>query len=153
MLSNYGKFLPNLAAVLAPLYKLVQKNKWTWRKEQEVAFYETKKLLTSSNLFNHYDTDKNLVCLVTPRRMDWVFCSRTCRVIKERAVLFASCSLTPVERKYSHLEKEALSIVFGVKRFHQYLFGRPFVIVSDHRTLKYHLSEQKGIPILASAQI
>jgi len=37
---------------------------------------------------------------------------------------FASCSLGTAEKNYSHLEKEGLAIVFGVKKFHQFLFGR-----------------------------
>ena len=49
--------------------------------------------------------------------------------------------------------KEALSIVFGVKHFHRYLYGRKFSILSDHKPLQYLLGETKGIPPMASARI
>ena len=49
----------------------------------------------------------------------------------ERPIAFSSRTLAPAERKYSQLDKEALAIVFGVKRFHQYLYGRQFVIMTE----------------------
>ncbi len=48
LLSYYTKFLPNLATVLAPLYKLLKQiEPWQWKKPQEKAFAESKKLLLS----------------------------------------------------------------------------------------------------------
>ena len=44
----------------------------------------------------------------------------------ERPIAYASRSLLVAERKYSQLDKEALAIVYGVKRFHQYVHGRMF---------------------------
>ena len=67
----------------------------------------------------------------------------------EKPVAYASRTLNPVEKRYSQLDKEALAIVFGVKRFHQYLFGRQFSIVSDHKPLQYLLSENKAVPVMA----
>ena len=71
----------------------------------------------------------------------------------EQPIAFASRTLSPAERKYTQLDKEALAIVFGVKRFHQYLFGRKFTILSDHKPLQYLLGETRGIPAMASARI
>ena len=46
-----------------------------------------------------------------------------------------------------------MAIVFGVKRFHQYLYGRKLSILSDHKPLQYLLSEKKGIPTMVSARL
>lgn len=43
--------------------------------------------------------------------------------------------------------------MFGVKRFHQYLFGRKFTIHSDHKPLQHLLSEERAVPPMASARI
>ena len=65
---------------------------------------------------------------------------------------FASRSLSPSERNYAQVEKEALSLVFGVKHFHTYLYGRVFTIATDHKPLTTILGPKKGIPPLAAAR-
>ena len=71
----------------------------------------------------------------------------------EKPIAFALRSLAAAEKKYSQLDKEGLAVVFDVKKFHQYLFGRSFNIKSDHRPLQYLFNETRGIPTLASARI
>ena len=62
LINYYGKFLPNLASTLAPLYQLLQKNtRWRWGKAQEQAFSEVKTLLKSPRLLVHYDSVKELI--------------------------------------------------------------------------------------------
>ena len=38
--------------------------------------------------------------------------------------------------RYAQIEKELLAVVFGCKRFHQYVYGKPIVIESDHKPLE-----------------
>ena len=71
----------------------------------------------------------------------------------ERPIAYASRSLSIAERKYSHLDKEALAIVFGVKHFHQYVYGHSFTIHSDHKPLMYIFDETKSVPSMASARV
>ena len=53
-----------------------------------------------------------------------------------RVVQYASRSLTDPEKRYSQIELEALAGDFGCKKFHLFLYGRPFKIVTDHKPLE-----------------
>ncbi len=71
----------------------------------------------------------------------------------ERPVAFASRTLSSSERNYAQLEKEALSLIFGIKKFHHYLYGRRFTLVTDHKPLLAILGPNKSIPPLAAARL
>ena len=71
----------------------------------------------------------------------------------ERPIAFASRTLSTSEKNYSQLEKEALSLIFGVKHFHQYLYGRSFTLLTDQKPLTTILGLKKGIPPLAAARL
>ena len=71
----------------------------------------------------------------------------------EQPVAYVSRSLSPAEHHYSQLDKEALSIIFGVTKFHQYLLGHHFAILSDHKPLSYLIAPDKPIPAMATARI
>ena len=51
-----------------------------------------------------------------------------------RPIAFASKALTPAETRY--IERELLAVVYGCEKFHSYLYGRPFVVKTDHRPLE-----------------
>ena len=61
-----------------------------------------------------------------------------------------SRSLNGAERNDPTLEKEALAIIFRVKKFHQFLYGLSFTIETDHKPLEALLNEKKGIRALAA---
>ena len=71
----------------------------------------------------------------------------------EKPIAYASRSFSKSERNYSQLEKEGLACIFGVKKFHAYLFGYPFELVTDHKPLLALLSECKATSPQASARV
>ena len=155
LVNYYSKFLPNLANTLAPLYSLLQKTKpWSWEAPQKKAFEEAKRQLTSQSLLVHFDPSKELIlsCDASPYGIGAVL-SHVMPNGTEQPIAFTSCSLSKAELKYAHLDKEGLAIIYGVKKVHQYLFGRQFTICSDHKPLQHIFAETRPIPSLASARL
>ena len=56
-------------------------------------------------------------------------------------------------QKYAQVEEEALALVFGLSKFHQYLYGRAFILQTDHKPLTNILGPTQGIPSLAAARL
>ena len=155
IINYYGKFLPNLSAKLTPLYQLLKKNvKWQWNKQHATAFATAKNALQDDTLLVHYDSTRPLVlaCDASPYGLGAVL-SHVMDNGQERPVAYASRTLTAAEKNYSQLEKEALGVVFAVQKFHNYLYGRHFIIESDHRPLSYLFGNSKAISPTASSRI
>lgn len=155
LLSYYGKFLPNLSTLLAPLYTLLGKDvPWKWSSEQDRAFQRSKELLTSSKLLVHFDPQLPLLlaCDASAYGIGAVLAHRMPDG-SEQPIGYVSRTLNPAERNYSQLEKEGLSCVFGIKRFYSYLFGHPFTLITDHKPLLGLLDGQKPTSPQASARI
>ena len=66
---------------------------------------------------------------------------------------FSSRSLSKVERNYSQIDKEALGTLWGVKKFHTYIFGRSFTLLTDHHLLTSIFHPNKGIPGVTAARV
>ena len=137
MLTYYSNFLPNLATLLAPLYLLLQSAvQWKWSAEQDKAFKASKELLVSSQVLVHFDSELPLVaCDASPYGLGAVLSHKFANG-SERPIGYASRSLSSAERNYSQLEREGLACVFGVKRFHSYLYGHSFSLITDHKPLE-----------------
>ena len=155
LLTYYSKFLPNMSSVLTPLYQLLRKDApWHWTKSQEKAFAESKALLVSSRLLVHFNPTLplTLACDASAYGVGAVLAHRMPDGT-ERPIGYASRSLTKAERNYSQLEKEGLACIFGIKRFHSYLFGHHFELVTDHKPLLALLNEHRPTSPQASSRI
>ena len=72
---------------------------------------------------------------------------------EEQPIGFVSRTLTAAEKNYSQIEKEALECIFGITKFHTYLYGHKFMLVTDHKPLLSLFKEHKAIPQQASRRI
>ena len=155
LLNFYRRFLPQASSMLEPLNRLLKaKTPWVWGQEQELAFLECKKTLVNSSALVHFDPKLPLV--VVADSSSYGIGAVLCHLIEgvERPIYFASRTLTSAERNYAQLEKEALAIVFALRKFHYYLWGQSgFTIVTDHKPLLGIFSPEKSIPPMSSGRI
>nr|CAI5855280.1 unnamed protein product [Callosobruchus analis] len=154
LLNYYGKFIPMLSSKLKPLYDLCKSGvEFIWTDECENTFQMSKKLITSEGVLTHF----------SPSLPIYVSCDASGYGVgavlshhingEEKPVLFASSTLSAAEKLYSNLERESLAIIFALKKFHKYIFGRKFVLLSDHQPLQYIFGRNKGIPVTAASRI
>lgn len=151
----FHRFPPNFATVLEPLHELLRMGTpWRWTERQDESFRAAKQCLQSQDLLVHYDDNKPLylACDASPSGVGAVLSHRLPDGT-DRPIGYMSRSQSPAERGYTQLEKEALAIIFGQKKFHQYLFGSLCTIVTDHKPLLGLLGEIKGIPQMAAARM
>ena len=134
LLNYYAKFISNLATVIHPLNRFLRQDvRWEWTKECAKAFQQAKQSLVSSKVLAHYDAKLPIKLAADASAYGiGAVISHVYPDGSERPVAFASRTLTYAERNYAQLEKEALALIYGVKHFHQYLYGRMFTLVTDH---------------------
>ena len=150
-----AKFHPSLSHVLHPLNNLLRKNvQWKWTEEEQKSFDAAKALVSNRQYLAHYDVSKPLkvYCDASPKGVGACLTHVMPNGV-EQPVAYASRSLREAEQNYAQIECEALSIVFAVKRFHQYLYGQKFTLVTDHQPLCKIFGEKEGVPALAAARM
>lgn len=133
----YRKFIPNFANIVIPMNKLCKQNVvFDWTDDCEKSFLLLKDALVSPPILDFPDfSDSNTFILQTDSSgfaVGSVLCNGN-----GKPVAYASRSLGKSELNYPIIEKELLAIVWSVKYFRPYLYGRKFIVKTDHRPLLY----------------
>ena len=71
----------------------------------------------------------------------------------EKPIAYASTTLNPHERNYSELDKEGVAIMFGLRKFRQYIYSRKFTLCTDNKALRYIFDPESALPSLAAARV
>ncbi|KAL7078708.1 hypothetical protein ACQ4LE_002702 [Meloidogyne hapla] len=141
--------------VRGPLDRLLQKNiEWKWEDEQEKAFEKIKSILSSDLLLTHFDPQFEII--VTADASNYgvgAMISHKFPDGSEKAIEYASKSLSQSEKNYGQIEKEGLALVFAVQKFHKMLFGRKFKLRTDHKPLVSIFGNKKGIKVQTASRL
>jgi len=155
LVNYYQKFLPDLASTLHPLHRLLNKGvAYEWSEQCETAFAKVKNMLSTDRVLVAYDTNLplTLACDASAYGLGAVL-SHVSPNGEERPIAFASRTLTDSEKNYAQVEREALSLIFGVTKFHIYIYGRKFTLVTDHQSLTTILGPKTNIPPIAAMRM
>lgn len=138
LINFVSRFIPHYSTVTAPLRVLLKKNSvFRWSDEQRKAF-QTLKDSAATMKAAMFDPSAR-ICLLTdasPVGLGAVLLQYKEKSESPEIVAFASHSLTPAERNYAQIEREALAIVWGCEKFRMYLLGRTFDLLTDHKPLE-----------------
>ena len=152
----YSRFIPHFASKMAPFYALMQKpSKFQWTNIHQQAFDDIKSSFVECKILQHFDPNSQ-TCLETDSSSYGIGCvllQRKSDSTQWLPVQFASRTLNSAEKNYSQLEKEALSIIYGVEKFKHFLLGSPFIIKNDHKPLKTLFAKDKPIPSTCSSRV
>ncbi|KMQ86294.1 rna-directed dna polymerase reverse transcriptase and integrase domain containing [Lasius niger] len=137
LVNYYGKFVPDLHKLKAPFEALLKKDvPFNWTSTQQNAFEKTKCILTGPLLLAHYDPKQILIVAAdaSSTGIGGVLLQRYADG-QVKAVFHMSRTLTKAQQNYSQIEKEALALITAIERFRKFVYGRHFILQTDHRPL------------------
>lgn len=139
--SYYRRFIKQFTDIARPLHKLTEKTeKFTWTPQCDEAFKNLKIALTSAPILRYpnlnlpfvLDTDASAFA------MGGVLSQIEDRI--ERPIAYFSKSFNKPERNYCVTRRELLAVVSSIKHFHHYLYGKNFLVRTDHGALTWLLN-------------
>jgi hypothetical protein len=154
MVQFYSAFIKNAAAILQPLYNLLNNNtSYHWTKACDEAFIAVKEQLVSEqtlimldpNLPLYLETDASPYGLgaILSHKIDGHL----------RPIGFYSRTLSKAEKNYAHIDREATAIFWATKKLYQYLYGREFILITDNKPLQQIFNPDKNLPSIATQRL
>lgn len=139
--SWFRRYIPDFANISRPLSNLTKKKaQWEWGLDQQNAFQTLKNCLTTPPVLKQ--ADSTLPYIVRTDASNYALGAVLLQGEgpNEHPIEYASRLLTPPERNYSTTEREALAVVWALKKFRAYIEGAQITVASDHQPLKWLLS-------------
>lgn len=142
----YCRFVKDMATIMSPLYKVANKKKLEWTTECREAFNKMKSVLSSYPVLSFPRFGEQDEFIVTTDGSGAGIGGVLSQVQdgEERALGYCSVSFNTAQRKYSATEKELAALRFAIKYFKDYLYGRTFIVRTDHQAILY-LDQMKNI--------
>ncbi|XP_053685985.1 uncharacterized protein K02A2.6-like [Sabethes cyaneus] len=151
----YAKYIPEMRKLRFPMDQLLKSGaKWIWSDSCQRSFNRFREILQSPLALTHYNPTMELI--VSADASNYGIGARIAHKLPDgsvKPISYASRSLTPAESNYSQIEKEGLALIFAVTRFHRMIFGRHFVLETDHKPLLAIFGSKKGIPVYTANRL
>lgn len=150
----YRKFINNYSAIANPMTNLLRKDiKFNWDENCQQAFDKLKEILCSEPILQYPDFTKEFILTTDASGKALGAILSQGQIGSDLPVAYSSRTLNRSELNYSTTELECLAIIFGVKTFRPYLYGRKFIILTDHRPLSWLFNLKDPLSKLARWRI
>ncbi|CAH8821629.1 unnamed protein product [Trichobilharzia szidati] len=148
-LQFYSRFIANFTQLLSPLFNIVSSKQFKWEQQHEDILRKTLEFLNKQAFLRPFSS-KDKSVLTTDASPTGI-----AAVLEQNGqpVICISRRLSKSEQGYSQTQKEALAVVWAIRRLHKYLFGTKFHIVTDHQALKFIYNPEKSLNRSSAAKV
>ncbi|XP_030855067.1 uncharacterized protein K02A2.6-like [Strongylocentrotus purpuratus] len=133
MITYLSPFMRNLSAQTASLRGLLKQDaEFQWTPTHQTAFNDLRDKVCHDATRAYFDVNKPTVLQV-----DASLQGLGATLLQDgKGIAFASKALSDAETRYANIERELLAVVFGCERFHIFLYGKSFIVETDHKPLE-----------------
>lgn len=136
--SYYRKFIKGYAEKAKPLYKVTEKNqRFSWSEDCQISFKELKDALISAPILAYPTSEGNFILDTDASNLHMGAVLSQVQEGVEKVICYFSKTFSRSERRYCVTRRELLAVVSSIKHFHHYLYGRHFLVRSDHGALRW----------------
>ena len=142
----YRRFVPNFSEIAVPLTEATKDRapvKVAWTDDCDRAFNTLKEKLCEQPVCALPDFSRTFILRTDASDTGLGAILIQDQGFGDQTIGCASRKLNDAEKNYSTIEKELLAVVWGIQKFSPYLYGREFVLQSDHLPLQ-HLDQMKN---------
>ena len=136
--SFYRRLIPKFADLAKPLMEVTRKEtEFIWEERQETAFQSLKEKLCSSEVLAYPDFKSDFILTTDASKVGVAAILSQAQNGVERPLSYASMQLNRAEQNYSASEMEMLAVVWALREYRCYLYGRHFIVRTDHAALTF----------------
>ncbi len=139
--SYYRKFVPNFAKIAHPITQLLHKNReFKWSQECDEGYQKLKDILLDDPMLHHPDLSGDYILETDASKYGYGAILSQEKDGEIRPIAFAIKASSGYEQIYAPAESECAAIVYAVKKFRPFIYGRKCTVYTDHRGLQYLLT-------------
>ena len=127
-----NRYTPRLAELCSPLRKLILKDShYSPGDPEHAAFDAIKAEFKKKIILPYFDRNKETILQTDVSKKGF----GAVILQEEQPIYYALRALTSAEKNYQNLECEAQAAVWGMEKFHYFLYGRKFILQTDQKPL------------------
>ena len=127
-----NRYTPRLAELCSPLRKLILKDShYSPGDPEHAAFSAIKAEFKKKIILPYFDRNKSTILQTDASKKGF----GAVILQEEQPIYYALRALTSAEKNYQNLECEAQAAVWGMEKFHYFLYGRKFILQTDQKPL------------------